>query len=87
VLRSYEARLAFIGRPFYRVFGELERAGELQVLDDFSNGVPAYDLAEAMRGCAPDQLEFDFRRRRWRIFAFSPAAHATLRAALPSSPS
>lgn len=73
VLASYDARYAMVGTPGYIAIDELYRAGELAIVDGFSNAIPAFDLvrlgADVVVAC---------RARGWRILRFGDHARDLL---------
>ncbi|MEJ7602163.1 MAG: hypothetical protein WKG01_29975 [Kofleriaceae bacterium] len=82
VSETYDARMGFIGSPYYVLHDTLKRASGLMLRDQAGNGITSFDLHDAFRGLVdPADLEAECVRRDWVFEYFHAEARHALWAA------
>lgn len=82
VYASYEARLAFVGSPSYRLVDHLKRCGAFQLLDAAGNGVTSFDLHAALVELdEPSALWSALSRLEWHVVSLPDEVLRRLHAA------
>jgi hypothetical protein len=73
VRASYDERFAMVGSACYVELDTLNRAGDLLIVDGFTNAIPVFDLAR-LRG----DIDEECRARGWRILRLADTARSAL---------